>query len=147
MWYFCWSQQLLLTPGQICLVGSFNPFSLHIARVFFKKDRKCSEYVWPGPDSFLDYFWVSCGNQIIKHFFRIIMKKICLHQQKREDNDAIIFWYIERTTFKQIAFKQVIMNSWIINGLVNTDETEIAQILNKNKWRLSRKSADVSKIM
>ena len=66
---------------------------------FQKKNRKCPEYVGTGPDSFLcwlDYFWVSYGNQT-KQYFWITAKKICSRQQKINDNDAIIFWYFERT--------------------------------------------------
>ena len=48
----------------------FNPIWRHIAR-FSKKDRKCSEYIRSGPDTFmrwLDHFWVSYDNQMKKNF-------------------------------------------------------------------------------
>ena len=56
-------------------MSSLNPIWSHIARFSKKKkkknDWKCSEYVGTCPGSFLcwlDYFWVSYGNQIDKAF-------------------------------------------------------------------------------
>ena len=41
----------------------------------------------------------------------------------------LIFW-----KNNSIAFKQVVMDSYTINGSVDTDETAIAKTLNKNQW-------------
>ena len=38
-----------------------------------------------------------------------------------------------------ITFKRVVKDSEVINYSVDTDETVIAQILNKNQWRYHRK--------
>ena len=38
-----------------------------------------------------------------------------------------------------IAFKRVVMHSEGINGSVDTDETVIAKILNKNQWAIMEK--------
>ena len=43
--------------------------------------------------------------------------------------NLLVFW-----KNNSIAFKQVVMDSDIINGSVVTDETVIAKILNKNQW-------------
>ena len=52
-------------------------------------------------------------------------------------NDAIIFWYFERTNSK--AFKHVVIDSQTINGSVDTDEAVIARILNKSQWHYNGK--------
>ena len=62
----------------------------------------------------------------------IIVKKICLCQQKRNGNDAIMFLYF--LIWSSIAFKQVVKNSGTINGSTVTVETVIGKILNKNAW-------------
>ena len=43
---------------------------------------------------------------------------------------AITFWYFEGYS---IAFKRVVIDSETINGFVDTSETAIAKILNKNQ--------------
>ena len=84
-----------------------------------------------------DYFWVSYDNQIRKSTFWIIINKICLHQEKMNGNDAIIFWYFERINLK--AFKRVVIDSETINGSVDTGKAVIAQILKKSQWHYNGK--------
>ena len=59
-------------------------------------------------------------------------------------NDCHNFLIFQKDS--SIAFKRVVMHSEGINGSVDTDETVIAKILNKNQWGIME-SADVSKIM
>ena len=54
------------------------------------------------------------------------MNKLCLRQQKMNGNDAV---------FNSIIFKRMVMDPEIINGLVDSQETVIAQILNRNQCR------------
>ena len=63
-----------------------------------------------------------------------IIKEICLGQQRMNCNDAIIFWYFERTTH---SFQMSGNRFW--DNSVNTEDNVIAQILNKNRWCHHRK--------
>ena len=98
MQYFCSRQQFIDFRKNVSC-GIIQSHLASHSQIFLKKDRKCSERVGAGPNSFLcwlDYFWVSYGNQI-KIYFWIIINKICSRLQKMSGNDPIIVWYFKRT--------------------------------------------------
>ena len=140
MWYFCWHQQVFINYRKDASCGIIQSHLMPCRHIFKKRDRKCSEYFGIGLNSFLcwlDYFWVSYRNQKKYNSFWKIIKKICLHRQKMNVNDAIFFLMFWKNY--SIAFKWVVMDSESINGSVDTDETVTGQILNRNQWRYHRK--------
>ena len=62
----------------------------------------------------------------------ITIKKICLHQQKMNGNDTIIFLILWKNY--SIAFKWGVMISETIHSSVYTNKTVTTKILNKNQW-------------
>ena len=54
------------------------------------------------------------------------MNKLCLRQKKMNGNDTIS---------NSIIFKRVVMDPEVINGSIDSQETVISQILNKNQCR------------
>ena len=89
-----------LISEKISLAASFKPIWRHMAR-FFKKERKFFRVWWN--KSWLIFLLIGLFLSKLKqsnkkNSFWIIIEKICLHQQKMNPNDAIIFWYFVRTT-------------------------------------------------